>query len=185
MGEGKSKGGRWQVCWGVCHPGINQEHRTSRRCTLRRLSQELTYLIWRSDWASLKSIGQAIWKGRNSQAEAEAVVHSIIYFSSGKPQLCSWGPSTDSIRPTQVIQDNPPSLKPSDVYNHIYLMPSQQHLDEGLIKWSGSVAQPSWYQKLSFPGKPWVRGLLSLFPFKTVNAGYSDTQNSLIQALLS
>lgn len=154
---------------------------------IEKFVTSIDLLDWEVWLGKFEIHGQAMWKGRNSQAEAEAVDHSRIYFSSGKPQLCSRGSSTDCIRPTQVIQDNPPSLKPfDDVFNHIYIMLSQQHLGEGLIKWSGTVAQPSWHQKLSFPGKLWVRGLLSLLSFKTVSTNnHSDAQSSLIQALLS
>lgn len=113
MGRRGGDRGRWQGPWGVS-ARVHQRRRTSRIYTLRGLSQEFIYMIQRSDWAHLKSVGQAVWKGGNSWTGAEAAVRSRISSSSGKPKLCSQGPSTDYIRPTQVLQDNPLSLKPTD-----------------------------------------------------------------------
>lgn len=70
--------------------------------------------------------GQAVRKGRLETAGVKAAAQGRL--SSHKPQFCSEGLSTDCTRYAQMIEDNLLYQKLTVGVNHIYRIPSQEHL---------------------------------------------------------
>ena len=81
-GEGEERRAKWQGHWCVCSQGSTRDTEPVRDILEEICCKKLIYMILKSDWASLESMEQAMWKGEGSGTRAEAAVHSRVSFSA-------------------------------------------------------------------------------------------------------